>query len=82
MRKRSKKNVNLYPHSPEAEIARDRIWDMEALSREKWIYKRIDRNARRILSETGVEDMSRLSLVESLNRCAFFLSVILLVFFY
>lgn len=46
--------VALYPKSPEADIARERIEDMDALSRERRIYKRIDRNARRVLTEIGV----------------------------
>ena len=45
----------LYPDSPEAEIARERIDDMDALSKEKRIYRRIDRNARRILTEIGID---------------------------
>ena len=44
----------LYPESPEADIARDRIEDMDALSEEKRVYRRIDRNARRVLMEIGV----------------------------
>mgnify|MGYP006297406651 CR=1 FL=1 len=49
-----KKIVELYAKSPEAEIARERIQDMDELSREKRVYKRIDRNARRILTEIGM----------------------------
>lgn len=48
-----KKIVSLHPKSPEADIARERIVDMDALSNEKRIYKRIDRNAKRILTEIG-----------------------------
>jgi len=44
-----------YPESPEAEIARDRTEDMDDLSNEKRIYRRIDRNARRVLTEIGVD---------------------------
>ena len=44
-----------YPESPEAEIARDRIEDMDALSNEKRIYRRIHRNARRVLTEIGID---------------------------
>lgn len=47
--------VALHPNSPEADIARERIEDMDALSNEKRIYKRIDRNARRVLTEIGVD---------------------------
>lgn len=50
-----RKIASLYPESPEAEIARDRIEDMDALSNEKRIYRRIDRNARRILTEVGID---------------------------
>jgi len=50
-----KKIVALHPKSPEADIARDRITDMDALSDEKRIYKRIDRNARKILTEIGID---------------------------
>ena len=50
-----KKIAVLYPESPEAEIARDRIEDMDVLSNEKRIYRRIDRNARRILTEIGID---------------------------
>ncbi len=50
-----KKIVSLHPNSPEADIARERIVDMDALSNEKRIYKRIDRNAKRILTEIGID---------------------------
>ncbi len=50
-----KKIVSLHPNSPEADIARERIADMDALSNEKRTYKRIDRNAKRILTEIGVD---------------------------
>jgi trimethylamine--corrinoid protein Co-methyltransferase len=50
-----RKVVEQYPNSPEADIARERIEDMDALTREKKIYKRIDRNARRVLTEIGVD---------------------------
>lgn len=49
------KITHLYPDSPEAEIARERIEDMDALSNEKRTYRRIDRNAKRILTEIGVD---------------------------
>lgn len=50
-----KKVVELYPKSPEAEIAQERILDMDELTKEKNIYKRIDRNARLVLSEIGLD---------------------------
>ncbi len=49
------KVAELFPKSPEADIARERIEDMDALSKEKQIYKRIDRNARRVLTEIGLD---------------------------
>jgi len=49
------KVATLYPRSPEADIARERIEDMDALSRELRIYKRIHRNARRVLTEIGLD---------------------------
>lgn len=49
------KIAGTYPNSPEASIARDRIEDMDALTAEKRIYRRIDRNARRILTEIGMD---------------------------
>ncbi len=49
------KIVALHPHSPEADIARERIADMDTLSNELRIYKRIDRNARKILTEIGMD---------------------------
>jgi len=59
-----KKIDKLYPKSPEAEIARERIADMDALSHEKRIYRRIDRNARRILSEIGMDISGSQELVD------------------
>ena len=50
-----KKLAYLYPQSPEAEIARERIEDIDDLSNEKRTYRRIDRNARRILTEIGID---------------------------
>lgn len=50
-----KQIVGLYPKSPEADIARDRIVDMDALTKEKQTYKRIHRNARRVLTEIGMD---------------------------
>jgi trimethylamine--corrinoid protein Co-methyltransferase len=49
------KIVVLHPKSPEADIARDRIRDMDALSKEKKIYQRIHRNAKSILTEIGMD---------------------------
>ncbi len=46
--------VELHPNSPEADIARERIRDMDALSAEKRLYERIHVNARRILTEIGM----------------------------
>jgi len=46
--------VSLHPNSPEADIARERIRDMDALSAEKRLYQRIHRNAKRILTEIGM----------------------------
>jgi trimethylamine--corrinoid protein Co-methyltransferase len=61
-----KKIVELFPNSPEAEIARERIEDMDALSQEKRIYRRIDHNARRILTEIGLDTSSSPELMEIL----------------
>ncbi|MEJ2478264.1 MAG: trimethylamine methyltransferase family protein, partial [Desulfobacterales bacterium] len=61
-----KKIVELFPNSPEAEIARERIADMDALSQEKRIYRRIDHNARRILTEIGLDTSSSPELMEIL----------------
>lgn len=55
-----------YPKSPEAEIALERITDMDALSKEKRLYKKIDRDARRILTEIGVDIASSPELMEIL----------------
>ena len=38
--------VALHPNSPEADIARERIRDMDALSAEKKLYQRIHANAK------------------------------------
>lgn len=61
-----KKIASTYPNSPEAGIARDRIEDMDALSEEKRIYRRIDRNARRILTEIGMNISNSPELMEIL----------------
>jgi trimethylamine--corrinoid protein Co-methyltransferase len=55
-----------YPDSPEAEIATGRIEDMDALSNEKRIYRRIDRNARRVLTEIGIDISGSPALMEIL----------------
>jgi trimethylamine--corrinoid protein Co-methyltransferase len=50
-----RKIETLYPQSTEAEIATERIEELDALSKEKRIYYRINRNARRILTEIGMD---------------------------
>jgi len=50
-----KQVISIYPDSPEAEIARERVEDLDHLSNEKRIYRRIDRNAKRILTEIGID---------------------------
>jgi len=47
--------VALHPASPEADIARERIQDMNALSKEKDTYQRIHTNAKKILTEIGMD---------------------------
>jgi trimethylamine---corrinoid protein Co-methyltransferase len=54
-KKHYKKIAALYPGSPEADIAGQRVADMDLLSDEKRVYKRIDRNARKILTEIGLD---------------------------
>ena len=67
--KKSYQKINiLYPDSPEAEIARDRIEDLEALSSEKRIYRRIDRNAKRILTEIGIDFSNSSALMHLLMK--------------
>ena len=61
-----KKIASLFPDSPEAEIARERIEDMDALSQEKRLYRRIDRNAKRILTEIGIDISGSPELMEIL----------------
>ena len=61
-----RKIVEMYPNCPEADIARERIQDMNELSREKRIYRRIHRNAQRILTEIGVDISSSPELMEIL----------------
>lgn len=56
----------LYPQSPEADIARERVADMDLLSNEKRTYKRIDRNARKILTEVGMDVAGSPALMEVL----------------
>jgi trimethylamine---corrinoid protein Co-methyltransferase len=65
-KKHYKKIAAQYPGSPEAEIAHERIQDMDALSQEKRIYRRIDRNARRILTEIGIDISDSPELMEIL----------------
>ncbi len=55
-----------YPKSPEGDIAMDRIGDMDALSTEKLIYKKIDRKAKRILTEIGIDVASSPQIMEIL----------------
>ncbi|MCF8044560.1 MAG: trimethylamine methyltransferase family protein [Desulfarculaceae bacterium] len=55
-----------YPKSPEGAIARERIEDMDALSKEKRLYKKIDKNARRIITEIGMDISSSPELMEIL----------------
>jgi len=57
-----------YPNSPEEYIAKERIKDMDALSIEKRIYKRIDKNAKRILTEIGMDISSSPELMEILMQ--------------
>ena len=56
----------MHPNSPEAAIARERIEDMDALSNEKRIYRRIDRNAKRVLTEIGIDVSGSPALMEIL----------------
>jgi trimethylamine--corrinoid protein Co-methyltransferase len=67
-KKAYKKIVDLYPGSSEAEIARERIADMDALSNEKRLYRRIDRNAKRILTEIGIDFSNSSSLMDLLMQ--------------
>ena len=60
------KIAGAYPNSPEAAIACDRIEDMDALTAEKRLYRRIDRNARRILTEIGMDISNSQELMEIL----------------
>ena len=55
-----------YPKSPEGAVARERIEDMDALSKEKRLYKKIDKNARRIITEIGLDISSSPQLMEIL----------------
>jgi trimethylamine--corrinoid protein Co-methyltransferase len=54
-KKHYKRIVACYPGSPEAYIATERIVEMDALSNELRTYKRIDRHARRILTDIGMD---------------------------
>jgi len=56
----------LHPESPEADIARERIEDMDVLSNEKRIYRRIHRNAKRVLTEIGMDVSGSPDLVQIL----------------
>jgi len=61
-----KKIAAQYPGSPEATIAAGRIVEMDALSNELRIYKRIDRNARKILTEIGMDVANSPAIMEIL----------------
>ncbi len=61
-----RKIASLYPGSTEAQIAEERIEDLDALSNEKRIYRRIDRNARRLLTEIGIDISNSSALMELL----------------
>ena len=67
-KKAYKKIVHLYPESTEAEIARDRMGDMDDLSNEKRLYRRINRNARRILTEIGIDFSNTPRIMDILAR--------------
>jgi trimethylamine--corrinoid protein Co-methyltransferase len=60
------KIATLYPGSAEADIARERIADMDVLSNELRTYKRIVRNARKILTEIGMDIAASPELMELL----------------
>jgi trimethylamine--corrinoid protein Co-methyltransferase len=55
-----------YPKSPEGIIAAQRIEDMDLLSKEKRLYKKIDRDARRIITEIGMDISSSPELMDML----------------
>jgi trimethylamine--corrinoid protein Co-methyltransferase len=61
-----KKIVEMHPKSPEAEIGRERAAVMDSLSKEKRIYRRIHRNAKRILTEIGMDIAGSTLLMEIL----------------
>ena len=58
--------VALHPNSPEADIAQERIRDMDALSAEKKLYQRIHTNAKEILTEIGMNVSASPVLMEML----------------
>jgi trimethylamine--corrinoid protein Co-methyltransferase len=60
------KVVALHSKSPEADIARERIRDMDTLSREKQVYRRIHHNAKKILTEIGMDIASSPALMDLL----------------
>jgi len=60
------KIVALNSKSPEADIARERIRDMDTLSREKQVYRRIHQNAKKILTEIGMDIASSPALMDLL----------------
>ena len=49
------KIVTMHPGCPEADIARERIRDMDVLTGEMRLYQRIHHNAKRILNEIGMD---------------------------
>ena len=65
-KKHYKKIAAHYPGSPEATIATGRIVEMDALSNELRIYKRIDRNARKILTDIGMDVANSPAIMEIL----------------
>ncbi|MGD8703155.1 MAG: trimethylamine methyltransferase family protein [Desulfosarcina sp.] len=65
-KKHYKKILSLYPGSPEAYIASERIVEMDALSEELRVYKRIHRNARKILTDIGMDIAASAELMELL----------------
>jgi len=56
----------LHPGSPEAEIAKERVADMDVLDRERKTYQRIHHNACRILTEIGMDISDSEALMELL----------------
>lgn len=61
-----KQICDTYPNSPEGIISKSRIDEMDALYREKRLYRKIDKNARRILTEIGIDISSSHELMDIL----------------